>query len=371
MVRPPSNRLRPSAVVLAGSWLVLAAATPFPAAAADRSAEAILRDHAAATPPKFEPGRRDEEGYVKEFRASYIQTQERRDALAWELFQAHPDHARTPELLLDRWGNRMADVESAEATLGEIDRAFSRFTDPKQKRTAEFLRAVAIVTKNHEHPRDSLPAVDQFIKNDPKDPRCSVLLNGYASTVDDQALKTELLRRLVAEYPKTSAADDAAGYLRLAEKIGKPFELAFENAVDGKPVSIAGLKGKVVVVDFWATWCGPCVAEMPRMKKLYAKYHDQGVEFIGVSLDQPKDQGGLEKLKKFVAENEITWPQYYQGNGWESKFSSDLGINSIPRLFLVDAAGALVHVEARGKLEKLILEYLARAKGKPGPAAAK
>ena len=69
------------------------------------------------------------------------------------------------------------------------------------------------------------------------------------------------------------------------------------------------LKGKVVVIDFWATWCGPCIGELPRMKQLYAEYHDKGVEFIGVSLDAPKDQGGLDKLKNFVAENTVEWPQ--------------------------------------------------------------
>jgi hypothetical protein len=97
---------------------------------------------------------------------------------------------------------------------------------------------------------------------------------------------------------------------------------------------------------------------MPKMKELYAKYHSQGVEFVGVSLDQPKEQGGLDKLKAFVHENGITWPQYYQGNFWNSAFSKSWGINSIPRVFVVDQQGKLFSVEARGRLERIIPQLL-------------
>jgi hypothetical protein len=103
------------------------------------------------------------------------------------------------------------------------------------------------------------------------------------------------------------------------------------------------------------------VAEMPKNKELYAKWKDKGVEFIGISLDQPESQGGLKKLKEFVKEKDITWPQYYQGNGWQSEFSSKWGINSIPALFVVDADGNLYSTSARGQLEKLIPELLAKA----------
>jgi thiol-disulfide isomerase/thioredoxin len=116
------------------------------------------------------------------------------------------------------------------------------------------------------------------------------------------------------------------------------------------------LQGKVVVVDFWATWCGPCVAEMPTMKKIYAEYKDKGVEFVGISLDNA--EGGLEKLKTFVHEKDIPWPQYFQGNGWESKFSMSWGINSIPALFVVDAEGNLHSTSARGQLETMIPELI-------------
>ena len=119
-------------------------------------------------------------------------------------------------------------------------------------------------------------------------------------------------------------------------------------------MSKRNLKGKVVVIDFGATWCGPCAAELPHMKELYGKYHDQGVEFIGVSLDRPEMQGGLESLKKFVKEYEIPWPQYYQGNGWESEFSQSWGIRSVPTIFVVDSAGKLRSINARDQIDELI-----------------
>jgi thiol-disulfide isomerase/thioredoxin len=205
---------------------------------------------------------------------------------------------------------------------------------------------------------ERLALCKEFADKFPDDKRSADMLAFAAQMTSDPAQQAALDRRIVEKYPDSTAAKSSKGRLRQTDAIGKPFELSFTDAISGKEISMKDLKGKVVVIDFWATWCGPCVGEMPHMKELYAQYHPKGVEFIGVSLDQPKEEGGLDALKKFVAENDIKWPQYFQGKGWESEFSKGWGINSIPTMFLVDKQGNLKSTEARGKLETLLPQAL-------------
>ena len=110
--------------------------------------------------------------------------------------------------------------------------------------------------------------------------------------------RDKLRKRIIREYPDSFWGRMVQGELRQHERVGEPFELEFTDAISGRRVSMKDLRGQVVVVDFWATWCGPCVAEIPEMLRIYAEYHDQGVEFIGVSHDVPEADGGLEALKK-------------------------------------------------------------------------
>jgi thiol-disulfide isomerase/thioredoxin len=134
----------------------------------------------------------------------------------------------------------------------------------------------------------------------------------------------------------------------------KPIELRF-TAVDGSEVDLAKMRGKVVLIDFWATWCGPCVDEVPRVVEAYKKLHGKGFEIVGVSLDQDK-----ERLLQFTTEKGMTWPQYFDGKGWKNEISSKYGISSIPAMWLIDKKGMLASTSARNDLaaaaEKLLAE---------------
>jgi thiol-disulfide isomerase/thioredoxin len=340
--------------VVIGTVLVIGVCgwfAPADATGADRTAAQILKEIDAAVAPKLDADRARDAAYMRRFRTREREVRDRRDRLALELYKAAPDHERLPELLAERWSHK---DERYRALFLEVDDVLAHTRNPKLKSEAIFIKARAKVKETRKDGSPNLALMDQFLKLRPDDPRGAELLQSAIDHTRVAALRSSLQERLTRDYPDSPQAARLNGPREPGEWIGKPFDLEFTDAITGAPVSIKKLAGKVVVIDFWATWCGPCVAEMPKMKELYASYRDRGVEFIGVSLDQPREQGGLESLKTFVKDRGITWPQYYQGDGWKSRFSSSWKINSIPRAFVVDQRGKLHSVDALGKLETII-----------------
>jgi thiol-disulfide isomerase/thioredoxin len=131
-----------------------------------------------------------------------------------------------------------------------------------------------------------------------------------------------------------AAATDAA--VKAGDKV-----LAFEGkSTEGKTVKFPqDYKGKVVLLDFWATWCGPCMSEMPNVIAAYGKYHDQGLEILGISLDQENSAAKLESVTKA---QKMPWPQIYDGKYWKAAIAVQYNIRAIPHAFLVDGTTGLI-----------------------------
>ena len=116
----------------------------------------------------------------------------------------------------------------------------------------------------------------------------------------------------------------------------------YENYKGGK-TSLESLKGKYVYIDVWATWCGPCIAEIPFLKSVEETYHGKNIEFVSISIDRAKDH---DKWKKFVADKELGGIQLFADNDWNSQFVKDFQINGIPRFILIGPNGEIVNADA-------------------------
>jgi thiol-disulfide isomerase/thioredoxin len=188
----------------------------------------------------------------------------------------------------------------------------------------------------------------------------------YLQVLDDNDKGVELIQQLKRDFPGTksiAAADQTLEMLKKQEDAKKIQSLLVENSkfpgfeekdVEGKPLSIDNYKGKVVLIDFWATWCGPCVAELPNVLKTYEKHHAKGFEIIGISLDQDEA-----KLSAFTKQKKMTWQQFFDGQGWGNKLAVKYGINSIPATFLLDGEGKIIGKDVRGEaLEAAVTKAL-------------
>jgi thiol-disulfide isomerase/thioredoxin len=177
------------------------------------------------------------------------------------------------------------------------------------------------------------------------------------ASLDSNPALAQAMRR-VAERRVVEAEQRAADLKARASGLGA---IAF-TAVDGREVDLTQLRGQVVLVDFWATWCAPCIAELPHLKKMHAEYREHGFEIIGITLEnsrlRPDDTdeqaaaklaAARERLLDFVARNDLPWPQHFDGRHFRNEFALQFGINAIPAIFLFDREGNLAAADIRGE----------------------
>ena len=191
----------------------------------------------------------------------------------------------------------------------------------------------------------------------------------YLSVIQNTDKGVELIKQIKAEYADTKYGKNAdkildgiakqAASRKIQEGLttGAVFPDFSETDLAGQPLSVASRKGKVVLVDFWATWCPPCRAELPNVIKTYQKHHREGFEIIGVSLDSERA-----KLDAFLKQQDgMTWPQYFDGQGWGNKLAAKYGVQAIPFALLIGPDGKIIGKELRGEeLEDAVAKAVAK-----------
>jgi len=170
----------------------------------------------------------------------------------------------------------------------------------------------------------------------------------YKQILGQPSKAVEILKKVQEDYPTTKfkqIAQDAVVSIEMENRLalGATFPEFDVKDLDGKPLTVKGYKGKVVLVDFWATWCGPCVNELPNVLSTYEKFHGKGFEIIGISLDKDED-----RLKEFIKNKNMPWRQYFDGKGWQNKLAAQFGVQSIPATFLLDGESKIVAKDLRG-----------------------
>jgi thiol-disulfide isomerase/thioredoxin len=149
--------------------------------------------------------------------------------------------------------------------------------------------------------------------------------------------------RIATEFPDTPVAVKAGGAKRRMESEGQVLELAGKDT-QGNPVSIAALRGKVVVIHYWATWCGPCKQDISVLKDMQTKYGKDNVALVGVNVDDVREQ-----FEGYLKDNPMAWPQLYEAGGLDSPLANALGVLTLPTMLLVDKEGKVVNRNLHGE----------------------
>ena len=261
-------------------------------------------------------------------------------------------------------------VHSLQKKIPELDLAYQSAMakapkDPRRWNAALFLKQLSWNRQGLGLPSSGIPIPStEEILNAPDAPQEVKAETSYGLLMkslprnDNSGIETSAwiskANQYVKDYKGTPFADHVQKRIDALKTIAvletKPIKFA---ALDGREVDLEKLRGKVVLIDFWATWCGPCVGEIPEVLKTYQKLHDQGFEIVGISLDTDRA-----KLDSFLKDKGMTWPQYFDGKGWQNDISSKFGINSIPTMWLVNKQGMLISTDARGDLENQVTKLL-------------
>lgn len=264
---------------------------------------------------------------------------------------------------------------------------------PKYKRIDQVYYIFGNALTKVGNAEEAVQAYQQLVENYPKATYFARALFEMGLAYDrlGQHDKADAAYRQLVEHPKYGSHASAKTAKRLlalekenrtgelpaiAARGGRPDALVGKKAIDfnvkaldGNDLSLEKYRGNVILLDFWAVWCGPCIAEMPNVKQVYEKYKDANFQIIGISLDDSRD-----KLVGYLEKEGITWPQFFDGDGWKNQVAEMYGISAIPHMYLIDGDGVIRKSGVRGHaLEPAVAELVREnnAKLKSGKPAEK
>jgi thiol-disulfide isomerase/thioredoxin len=266
-------------------------------------------------------------------------------------------HCRDCQRKMMKYGMELGDWKTAETAAEEM---VSEVQTPKEVALAHYQLGIVLLNEGidkhkeesfnrcHEEMTKALGTVANFPD--------AVLADGRALAYlhQDDAAKArfeEFVKTQPSGSPRRQRALRYIDHPELARaRLAPPFAV---TTVDGRRISLDELTGKVVLMDFWATWCGPCRAALPHVREIAKKFDGQPLVVLSVSVDTNE-----QKWKDFIAKNEMTWPQYFDG-GFTGPLARLFGVQAIPHTFTIDADGVLQDEQIgdasiEGKLRKLV-----------------
>lgn len=314
-------------------------------------------DQATGAPPqKLQQLMEDLEKLEQAITQAAPPQQETLNAKRADLLQQLADDAEDEEHRV-QWTKQLVDTVSAAVQTGTYSGGVDRLAAMEKKIDAKkdtnllsyvkFRRMSASYALELQKPKAEFAKVQEawlkmleaFVKEYPESPDSAEAMLQLAMAQefageDEKAI--EWYSQVAKRFPQSTSAKKAAGSVVRLESVGKPIEFD-GTSIDGKSVNLAALKGKAVLIQYWATWCEPCVQDMERIGELHAKYAGRGFEVIGVNLDNNRDE-----MVAFLTKNRLPWPQIHEAGGLDSRPANQLGILTLPTMLLIGKDGNVI-----------------------------